>query len=267
MRTAAYRLFPIRIGAGAADADPGRARARGRPPHDLADGAADDCAGIGTCAFADAAGSRRSRGRRRAQALLDSVAHHFVSDVPVGVFLSGGMDSTAIVALARHAAHAASCAPSRWRSRARRSTRVPTRAAPRTHFGTDASRVGGRWRDGAAALRRVPGGGRSAEHRRLQHVQRLPPGAAARRQGGAVGSRRRRAVWRLPVVPRVPRLARLGQLAPAGRAAQRGRGARRRRSRRLAAAAPQRPDVRRRRASRTRTRCSAASTRATRRAR
>ena len=35
------------------------------------------------------------------QALLDSVAHHFVSDVPVGVFLSGGIDSTAIVALAR----------------------------------------------------------------------------------------------------------------------------------------------------------------------
>ena len=34
-------------------------------------------------------------------ALLDSVAHHLVSDVPVGVFLSGGMDSTAIVALTR----------------------------------------------------------------------------------------------------------------------------------------------------------------------
>ena len=34
-------------------------------------------------------------------ALLDSVAHHFVGDVPVGVFLSGGVDSTAIVALAR----------------------------------------------------------------------------------------------------------------------------------------------------------------------
>jgi asparagine synthase (glutamine-hydrolysing) len=34
-------------------------------------------------------------------ALLDSVHHHFVSDVPVGVFLSGGMDSTALVALAR----------------------------------------------------------------------------------------------------------------------------------------------------------------------
>ena len=35
-------------------------------------------------------------------ALIDSVKHHFVSDVPVGVFLSGGIDSTAIVAIARH---------------------------------------------------------------------------------------------------------------------------------------------------------------------
>jgi len=35
------------------------------------------------------------------EALLNSVAHHFVSDVPVGIFLSGGVDSTALVALAR----------------------------------------------------------------------------------------------------------------------------------------------------------------------
>ena len=35
------------------------------------------------------------------QALLDSVTHHFISDVPVGVFLSGGIDSTALVGLAR----------------------------------------------------------------------------------------------------------------------------------------------------------------------
>jgi len=33
-------------------------------------------------------------------ALINSIKHHFVSDVPVGIFLSGGIDSTAIVALA-----------------------------------------------------------------------------------------------------------------------------------------------------------------------
>ena len=37
------------------------------------------------------------------EALLDSVCHHFVSDVPVGVFLSGGIDSSSLIALAREA--------------------------------------------------------------------------------------------------------------------------------------------------------------------
>jgi asparagine synthase (glutamine-hydrolysing) len=39
------------------------------------------------------------------EALIDSVKHHFVSDVPVGVFLSGGIDSTAILALANETGH------------------------------------------------------------------------------------------------------------------------------------------------------------------
>jgi asparagine synthase (glutamine-hydrolysing) len=34
-------------------------------------------------------------------AVIDSIHHHFVSDVPVGLFLSGGIDSTAILALAQ----------------------------------------------------------------------------------------------------------------------------------------------------------------------
>ena len=34
------------------------------------------------------------------KALLDTVDHHFISDVPVGIFLSGGVDSTALLALA-----------------------------------------------------------------------------------------------------------------------------------------------------------------------
>ncbi len=40
-------------------------------------------------------------GRMR-EILADSVAQHLISDVPVGLFLSGGIDSSAIVALANH---------------------------------------------------------------------------------------------------------------------------------------------------------------------
>jgi len=40
---------------------------------------------------------------RASEAIRDSVAAHMVADVPVGVFLSGGIDSTAIVAHARGA--------------------------------------------------------------------------------------------------------------------------------------------------------------------
>ena len=45
--------------------------------------------------------------RRVSDLLLESTALHLVSDVPVGVFLSGGIDSSALVALMRHAGVAA----------------------------------------------------------------------------------------------------------------------------------------------------------------
>ncbi|NBV22690.1 MAG: asparagine synthase (glutamine-hydrolyzing) [Proteobacteria bacterium] len=53
--------------------------------------------------FAPAAEAAKEAVRDTRRALLDSVEHHFISDVPVGVFLSGGIDSTALLGLA-HAA-------------------------------------------------------------------------------------------------------------------------------------------------------------------
>jgi len=52
-----------------------------------------------TAAFVATSGAERGDGAFR-EALVDSVRHHFVSDVPVGVFLSAGIDSTAITGLA-----------------------------------------------------------------------------------------------------------------------------------------------------------------------
>ena len=42
---------------------------------------------------------------RTRTALDDSIGRHFVSDVPVGIFLSGGIDSTAVLALAKANGH------------------------------------------------------------------------------------------------------------------------------------------------------------------
>ncbi len=49
--------------------------------------------------------STQEAARLTRKALEESVARHFVSDVPVGIFLSGGIDSTALLALARSQGH------------------------------------------------------------------------------------------------------------------------------------------------------------------
>ena len=51
---------------------------------------------------AAAAGSGRESEADLAAVLQDAVSRHLISDVPVGIFLSGGVDSAGLVALARH---------------------------------------------------------------------------------------------------------------------------------------------------------------------
>ncbi len=53
----------------------------------------------GTLSTGDA-GNPADRGNHLRAALLDSVRHHLVADVPVGVFLSAGLDSATLTALA-----------------------------------------------------------------------------------------------------------------------------------------------------------------------
>src|SRR5262247_958670 len=57
------------------------------------------------CRAEAARSSRNDEGLRRGirEALLDSVRHHLVADVPVGAFLSSGIDSGALVGLMRDA--------------------------------------------------------------------------------------------------------------------------------------------------------------------
>ncbi|MDB6140173.1 MAG: hypothetical protein JWO94_3245 [Verrucomicrobiaceae bacterium] len=74
--------------------------------------------------------------RHTREALLDSVRHHFVSDVPVGVFLSGGIDSTAILALANATGHRGLSACSIAVDEAAADESATARRSA-THFGAD----------------------------------------------------------------------------------------------------------------------------------
>ena len=143
----------------------------------------------------DAARSRRRARRalraRRAgrssshDAVLESVRYHMVADVPVGAFLSAGIDSTAVVALAREsgAYHDLTDddAPLRRSIAAASNDEAPlARARARAQYGVrhvdprpHPRRVS---RRAAAHLR----GDGSADRRRPQHLLHLQGGARAR---------------------------------------------------------------------------------------
>ena len=84
-------------------------------------------------AYRERAASRTGAAEAAAQvraALLDSVRHHLVADVPVGAFLSAGIDSGSLVGLMRDAGQS-EIAPSRLALRSSPAPRTTRRSSPR----------------------------------------------------------------------------------------------------------------------------------------
>ena len=150
--------------------------------------------------FTETGPTGRAAATAVAEVLRDSVAKHMRADVTVGAFLSGGIDSTAIAALAKeHNPDLITFTTGFERegySRGRRRRRVGRRdRGPARHPHGQAGRDDG----GAAADRLVPRrpGGRPRAGAAVVHRPRGPPA----RQGRAVRGGRRRAVRRLHDLP------------------------------------------------------------------
>ena len=190
--------------------------------------------------------SARATSRDRLEAAVQS---HLMSDVPLGLFLSGGIDSSGLAAPDGAAWSTSRSGPSRWASPSPRPTSSATRASRRGAVGAEHREVvvspGGVLR-GAAAARLARG---RADRVPLERAALLRLAAGARpRQGRAHRRGRRRAVPRLQPLPRhgLERAARAAYwaLVPAGVRARRARLSQRAAAARCAATRAQLPRAR-----------------------
>ena len=172
---------------------------------------------------------RELRAPSSRDAVRSSVRAHLVADVPVGVFLSGGIDSGALV----------SCATSAGATNLRtftvgfddESSEADRARVGRCDVRHDACRTASRCVVGRARASRRGVAPRSADHRRRQLVLRVARRRGDRHQGRPVRRRRRRAVLWLSIVHAHPESdaaqARGGAAAGAGCGAEPGASCRR----------------------------------------